>query len=784
MHAIKPVIQLAKERALFRFSALTSQMLQDANVSISQMLPLAKSTAEQKTILGSRDFLAAFGPTFLDRLKTSYTGYVERGMQTMYHDLRKELQDVSIDTLALVDDDTIMRQIEVERRVLRLREADQQSLGRLNLMIAQLHDDHNVRERENPFRPYLMARALHDVLCDMTSSPDVCTMLFDHLSGALAAQLPEYFTAIRAVFESNGVQVQLLARPSAMSRRDREMLSSVQMNSAFQNTGMPAAALPALDRILTLPQHKTPDINFSAGMNNAFPSLETGAQASTQAENQTPTQDFVWKIFNQSAAARMPAAPRYGQSARSQPASVPRSPVLEQLDRLQKNAVSDKAADGEKADLQNVLETEKLGELDRVTVDVVTMLFDFIGHDELIPAAYRAPILQLQLPFLKAAMLSPDILQQSDHPARQLLDRMAAIAIEKNAETACGKNILQAMANTTANILRDFDEDPVIFQEERERLDVQVAQFLSAADDETVQAVAALTEAMQNPQQHEALVTQTVNALRERMSIMEAQPRVMDFIVKTWSRVLIQAHEYEETDSQLKQQYRDVVPDLLWSVQSLDAGERSTLLKLLPSLIKRIRSGLKLLALSEEETQRAMDELVAMHTEVLRAMQGGVTVPSISLVALHQHFAKLQIGATVTAEEMTIHAPTVSPERLQTILKKSGIPVHLHVDRDIGTLLSADIKWLAGMQPGTAIEWWNGESYRPAMLVWIDPQQSFYLFRSLAADEETLMPLYSSIALIKGLREGSVGMIEYAPVFDRAIESLLQNAGESPTTSS
>jgi hypothetical protein len=37
MHTIKPVIQLAKERALFRFSALTSQMLQDANTSITQM---------------------------------------------------------------------------------------------------------------------------------------------------------------------------------------------------------------------------------------------------------------------------------------------------------------------------------------------------------------------------------------------------------------------------------------------------------------------------------------------------------------------------------------------------------------------------------------------------------------------------------------------------------------------------------------------------------------------------------------------------------------------------
>ena len=154
MHAIKPVIQLAKERALFRFSALAIRMLQDANTSITQLIITAGSASEQKTISLSKEFLLMHGQEFLKRLNVSYFGYVERAMQTMYRDLRQGLHDVSADTLSLVDDDTVTRQIEVERRVLRLRDADQQSLGRLNLMIAQLHDEHDVRERENPFRPY------------------------------------------------------------------------------------------------------------------------------------------------------------------------------------------------------------------------------------------------------------------------------------------------------------------------------------------------------------------------------------------------------------------------------------------------------------------------------------------------------------------------------------------------------------------------------------------------------------------------------------------------------
>jgi hypothetical protein len=60
--------------------------------------------------------------------------------------------------------------------------------------------------------------------------------------------------------------------------------------------------------------------------------------------------------------------------------------------------------------------------------------------------------------------------------------------------------------------------------------------------------------------------------------------------------------------------------------------------------------------------------------------------------------------------------------------------------------------------------------------MWVDEPQSFYLFYidpALRPEGQAGLLIYSSISLIKALREGSVGMIETAPVFDRAIESLL-----------
>lgn len=796
MHAIKPVIQLAKERALFRFSTLAERMLQDANVSLAQQIPTAGSANEQKWISASRDFLGTHGQEFLKRLNLSYIGYIERGMQTMYRDLRLSLQDVSADTLALMDDDTVTRQIEVERRVLRLREADQQSLGRLNLMIAQLHDEHDVRERENPFRPYLMARALHDVLCEMNSNSNVCAMLFDHLSGALAEQLPEYFAAIRDVFESNGVHARLLARPSALSKREREMLALANQG-AYRATAVDAGlstgtvsgittgvvngfptlhetvpASPALERVLS-------QLQKTGNLGNSMPVLPS--------DGQIELQDFVWKIFNQSAPGRIPPNLRFPDGVPNAPATkaagqqASAHPLFKQLQQMQQATVTAEGGDaaGQPAavaeDLREVLDLGKVSEIDRVGLDVATMLFEYIASDEMLTPAFRGLLAQLRIPFVKAAMLDEDVLQQADHPARQFLNRSASIASGLNATTAPGQEIYTGMAEAIACINRDFNTDMQVFATASLHLNHVVADALHAGDAEVLRAIDGLENAQKNPQQHDVLVVQTVNALRERLSSIETDQRAVDFLIKVWSRVLVYVSEHESIDIA---PYREVVADLLWSVQEeLDASERSALMRLLPKLVQKIKTGLQLLLMSDIESKQVLDQLVAMHAEVLRTIQSNQIKGARSLLNLQQHFSTLHIGSALAAQPTEIHAPTVPHERLQTALQQFHVDAHLHLDSDLGTLMSSDAKWLGGMHVGTQAEWWHEGVYLPATLLWIDAAQSFYLFRINAPEARPRLLVYSSIALIKGLREGSVGMVESAPIFDRAMESLLSASG-------
>jgi hypothetical protein len=784
MAEIIPVVQLAKERALFRFSALAFLMLQDANLSIAQASANAGTLQEQKTLSASKSFLQDQGQDFLKRLNASYVGYVERGMQTMYRDLRQNLAEISAETLTLMDDDTMTRHIEVERRVLRLRDADQQSLSRLNLMIAKIHGEHEIRERENPFRPYLMARALHDVLCGMVATNNICTMLFDHLSGALCNHLPEYFAAIRAVFESHGVHAQLLARPSALSKRDREMLAE-PVNQAAPNMLFTGAGIPD-NFVLPAGASVAPSGGFPTISSSALEHIESlleknGIESSKDLPSQTALQDFVWKIFNQSAPGRVPASNRLEDCNTIIPFQPDAHPLVERLQKLQKSVLTADTTQIERSfDLRDELglnsnEDTAVDENDRVAADVVDILFKFIAADESIPEKSRLQIARLQAPFLKASILDADVLQSPAHPARKLLNRVTSLSIGLDEKIEPGTTALKLITETINHILRDFTNDVDFFGTALRELNNKVGNMLRTFDSDVALAADALEEAEKDPDQYDVVLGHTVAALRERLSTLQTDPRAEEFIIKVWSKVLAYVSQHASIESK---PYLDAISELIWSVQiNLDASERAALMRLLPKLAVRLREGLALIEMPEDESKRVQDTLVAMHSQVLRSVPDPLQY-SMRLGSLVQHFAKMQIGApneTVAA----LHAPMIPAPRLQSALQKFDVDARAYIDTDVGTLMSEDAQWLGGMKPGTSIEWWSERGYLPATLMWVDEPQSFYLFHidpEKQPEDHPGLLIYSSISLIKALREGSISMIEAAPVFDRAIESLLLNS--------
>ena len=828
MQITNSVIQLAKERAQFGFAALAQQMLQDAEERIVQLQVEVRSGSEQYALMAGRQFIQSSGKIFVKRVDALYREMLDRAMRTMYTDLRVSIQQISAANLTLIDDETVNHQIEIDRLVLRLRDADDENLRRLNILIGQLHNDHDAKERENPFRPYLMAHTLHQTLHELVADEDTKKRLFSLLSESLAKRLADFYASIREVFEKNGLHAELMAQKPRQARKQRDldgntvlpggvdfdarvlpglqrmldMMSQMQLPGAPASPGNSAAPASAMPLIPQIPQNPAfPSIHaISAGPVGSAGSVASGAIAygSAVPGNQATSQEFqnfVQGIFKLAEALPVLSAPgsqpisgelgqsgQAGQSGQSVAAPVESTlqagseALVARLNQYQQQAALGHSVDDQIAPEQNQLFAlgEQLGpdqvtKLERVAIDVVAMLFELILNDEQIPEALRGQIGRLQIPFLKAAMLTPDMLQQTRHPARQLVNRLGSAAVALDLSSPVGQSVEKEITRIVTRILEEFDDDISIFTDSLFELERFLTDNLRHTNTETELGVEALEDV-----EHKAVQETKKKKLKKTKVIppdwladFTTDPRVVEFIVNIWMRV-IEQDVLESDGNPGSRVYRKLLPDLVWSVQDKQsAAERVALVNLLPALANRLKEGMSLLNLTEKESREALDQLVRVHTQVLRSSSDGGDQSLFNLEEMRAHFSRLSIGPEQALP------PPVESEEIETELAKRGVAIDLDLEREETPSFESDADWLTHMQIGTCVERWSDTGYQMARLTWVSKRQTLFMFQ---LEKKTAPVVYSAISLIKSLREGSIRLVEHAPVFERAVETLLIGA--------
>lgn len=79
--------------------------------------------------------------------------------------------------------------------------------------------------------------------------------------------------------------------------------------------------------------------------------------------------------------------------------------------------------------------TKQIGGVLEKTIDFIKLIFDAIIDDKNISDTIKALLLTLQIPVIKASMLDSDFFIDDNHPARQLLDRIADIGVGVTSHT-------------------------------------------------------------------------------------------------------------------------------------------------------------------------------------------------------------------------------------------------------------------------------------------------------------------------------------------------------------
>jgi len=705
----KHIVRLAQQQALTSFAELVAQMLVDTNAQLGAAVRGAPAS-EQAALGAARSWVYEKDRAFRAIMLAKFSTLLERAMETMHTDLRAALHDIRADNLTLVDDDVMTRQVELDRLAVRLRDVDEISLGRINLTIASLHGVSKVRERENPFRPYLAARALYESVRETVREPAVAKVLFEHMAGAMANRLPAYYAAILGHFEARGLDARLLAQPSDMTRAQRERMSAQYASGApNQVQGLQELVWQVLDQ--------QPKPGGTAAPRNAMADLRSQAAA------QTPQRT------------RLDAQLRQLQYERLGADGAPAPSPLALSEQI-----------GEKADPQN-----------RVTIDLVGLVFDYILREELLPKEMRTLLGRLHVPFLRAAVLDPALLQERGHPARSLLDRLGTLGAALLPGAAGMLALRDEASRIVEQVRQGFDTDVQVFSGAERELDTVVSALLERTEPLYVR----LRDAVAAADASDAQLTGLQKTLAVLLAPLHLDPRLAAFIDTVWIKVMLRQGE-GSIDATL-------LPELIWSAQEKAApADRSVLMRALPTLVRRIREGIAVLGLPDTASQAALDQLAAVHMDVLgqRIAPGG---RSMSLDWLHVHFAPLQAAAAPAAA-----AAPLSATALAAALAGMDVPAVVYGEPVWRDAMAVDEDWLAQARPGARFETLVDGRLMVVRLETVNADQSAFIFSTPAPG----LPLvYRRNALLAAMHTGALRPVEYAPLFQRAVSSAMAGLG-------
>ena len=247
-----------------------------------------------------------------------------------------------------------------------------------------------------------------------------------------------------------------------------------------------------------------------------------------------------------------------------------------------------------------------LNEVDEDLINLVSMLFEFILDDYNLSAPVQVLISRLQIPILKVVIRDKSFFSQATHPARRLLNSLARAGIGWSSSDEKTKDKLYGQIhNIVQRILNEFDGDVSLF----ETLNQEFEQFL-----ERENRKASLVEQRTRESERGRIKSQTAqqtvdNLLKQKVSRYKLPESIHDILMNGWSRVMFLAYLRDDVEHRWNATVK-VVDDLIWCLHPhQEDDERDQWVRVVPGLLKSLRSGLEEVSYNSSRLDEMMGQL-------------------------------------------------------------------------------------------------------------------------------------------------------------------------------
>lgn len=264
---------------------------------------------------------------------------------------------------------------------------------------------------------------------------------------------------------------------------------------------------------------------------------------------------------------------------------------------------------------------QSIKQTDEDTINLVAMFFDFVLGEGNLPSAVQALVGRLQIPILKVALKDRSFFNNSNHPARSLVNRLAEISIGlEDGDRLKEDATFQLVASIVKDIQENYSVDSGVFASRLQQLEQHAAK--SKHRSELIEKRTSQAETGKAKTEEARQATQSL--LLEKLIHRQIPVEISDFLVHQWQQVLTLTHLKFGENSHEWINSVQVVQDLLWACQPLlDEKSQERLLKMKEALIAQIKSGLREASISSAEAE----ETTALITGIIDRFQSNHNPP-------------------------------------------------------------------------------------------------------------------------------------------------------------
>jgi hypothetical protein len=466
------------------------------------------------------------------------------------------------------------------------------------------------------------------------------------------------------------------------------------------------------------------------------------------------------------------------------------------------------------------------GALDHMVIDVVGSLFDQILSDNRVPPQMARQIARLQLPVLRVALADPTFFSSRKHPVRRFVNKMASMACAyEEFDDGPGKKFLARVRELVQELVEgDFDQVD-LYATKLNELEAFVAQ-LTHDDVQAHNSAAALLE---NKESELRIQQRYMLQLQSALTPIQLPTFLRDFLSQVWSQALVLTSRRDGINSEIAKRMRLVGRDLVMSVQPKGSlPMRKKFLMQLPTLMKDLNEGLRLLGWPEDAQKQFFAQLLPAHSESLKqpalseldhnllvkqldaifnaAMPGQESGPrheavtSLTEVEIEKRFTPEEAKSVGLLEESAVdwagevvdidlsddptalqtpaHMPEGAAEANSVVMLSTTDTAPLDLDLDLGVDINLDLNTADPAEPskgaqlidhikvGFAYQMHLKDEWQKVRLSFVSPGRSFFVFTHGRKHQQTVS--LTARMLSRMCESGRMRAVESTYLMERA----------------